>query len=83
VLGKDGAATSLTISVTRTDPMARVKRRAMEQARDGGSAVMGAEDMGGDEDGATSVYTLKPAPADPSPRAKEALVHLQKALSDG
>lgn len=80
--GKDGAVTILKISVTRTDPMARVKKRAMESGG-GGTATIGADDMGGDEDGATAVYTLRPAAGEMSQRAKDALAHLQKALSDG
>jgi len=81
--GKDGAVTTLKISVTRTDPMARVKKRAMEQTGGGGTAAIGAEDMGGDEDGATAVYTLRPAAGEMSQRGKDSLALLQKAISDG
>lgn len=83
-VGRDGSVVSLRFSVTRTDPMASIKRRAMEHAADGGSctSLAGADDMGGDEEGATSVYSLKPATGEPSRRARKELERLQRAASD-
>src|SRR5205085_2301642 len=51
VVSREGVATSLKVSVMRTDPMAGIKRRAMEQAAEGGGGAIaaGAEDMGGDD----------------------------------
>jgi hypothetical protein len=85
VVSRDCVATSLTLAVTRTDPLARIRRRAIEQASEGEGGTMAAspEDLGGDDDGATARYTLKPATAEPSKRMTSELERLRSLVSDG
>lgn len=56
-----GALSLMRFRVTRTDPMASIRRQAMDSASGGGAVTLNASDVdtSEEEDGATTVYEVK------------------------
>jgi hypothetical protein len=77
-----GAIRGLRFAVTRTDPMAGVRRRALDGALAGGGNLAFEGGDLGDEEGATSVYELRASEAEPSARAREALGAMRRICGE-
>lgn len=74
-----GKLLALEFSVTRTDPLAGMRQRALAGGANGGAITLGESDL--DEAhvaGPTATYQLRPKPDAPSAHAREALASLRK-----
>jgi hypothetical protein len=79
-----GAILGLELSVVRSDPMAHMRRNALQNASNGSSTTTVtsfAPHEGDDaEEGTTSVYRLRPRAETPSVHAREALLAMRKLV---